>query len=153
VIGAAKLPPEVRAADLLRRAQRLADEQAVMNLQHAYGYYLDRGLWRQLADLFAPDGSREVGQGGVYLGRERVFQSMTLSGPPGLRPGQLNDHFEFEPIIDVAPDGNSAKGRIFELGFVGGGGQPAMLVQNVQRPARTRAEHHAAAGSSTQRGL
>jgi len=123
---------DARAADLIRRAQRLEDEQAVMNLQHAYGYYLDRGLWRQLADLFAPDGSREVGQGGVYVGRERVFQSMTLTGPPGLRAGQLNDHFEFEPIIDVAPDGNSAKGRIFELGFVGGGGQPGSLVQNVQ---------------------
>jgi len=121
-----------RAADLVRRAQRLEDEQAVMNLQHAYGYYLDRGMWRKLADLFAPDGSREVGQGGVYVGREHVFQSMTLTGPAGLREGQLNDHFEFEPIIDVAPDGRSAQGRIFELGFVGGGGQPASLVKNVQ---------------------
>ena len=132
VIRVASIPANARAADLVRRAQRLTDEQSVMNLQHAYGYYLDRGLWRQLADLFAPDGTREVGQGGVYVGRERIFQSMMLSGPAGLRPGQLNDHLEFEPIIDVAPDGRSAKGRIFELGFVGGGGQPGVLVQNVQ---------------------
>jgi len=121
-----------RAADLVRRAQRLEDEQAVLNLQHAYGYYLDRGLWRQLADLFAPDGSREVGQAGVYVGRGRIRQSMELTGPEGLRIGQLNDHLEFEPIVDVAPDGRTAKGRIFELGFVGGGGQPGRLVQNVQ---------------------
>lgn len=120
------------AADLVRRAQRLEDEQLLLNLQHAYGYYLDRGLWKQLADLFAPDGSREVGQAGVYVGRDRIRRSMDLTGPEGLRDGQLNDHLEFEPIIDVAADGRTAKGRIFELGFVGGGGQPGRLVQNVQ---------------------
>ncbi|HXC57733.1 MAG TPA: nuclear transport factor 2 family protein [Steroidobacteraceae bacterium] len=132
-INALDLAADARAADLLRRARRLEDEQAVMNLQHAYGYYLDRGLWRQLADLFAPDGSREVGQGGVYVGRERVFQSMQLTGPPGLRAGQLNDHLEFEPIVEISADGLSATGRIFELAFVGGGGQSAQLIQNVQQ--------------------
>ena len=121
-----------QAAELLRRAQRLEDEQAVQNLQNAYGYYLDRGLWKQLASLFAPDGSREVGQGGVYVGRDRIRQSMSLTGPPGLRAGQLNDHLQFEPIVTVAPDGLTARGRVFELGFVGGGGQPGRIVQNVQ---------------------
>lgn len=121
-----------RAAVLMRRAQRLADEQALLNLQHAYGYYLDRGLWKQLADLFAPDGTREVGQAGVYVGRDRIRQSMELTGPEELREGQLNDHLQFEPIIDVASDGLTAKGRIFELAFVGGGGQAGRLVQNVQ---------------------
>jgi hypothetical protein len=121
-----------QVADLLRRAQRLEDEKLVLNLQNAYGYYLDRGLWQQLANLFAPDGSREVGQAGAYIGRYHIRQSMTLTGPPGLRKGQLNDHLQFEPIIDVAPDGRSAKGRIFELAFVGGGGQPGRIVQNVQ---------------------
>lgn len=138
LIPPSSLPANQHAADLVRRAQRLADEQAVMNLQHAYGYYLDRGMWRQLADLFAPDGTREEGLGGVYVGRERIFQSMTLTGPAGLRAGQLNDHLQFEPIIDVAPDGRSAKGRIFELGFVGGGGQPGLLVQNVQENTYVR---------------
>jgi hypothetical protein len=121
-----------RAADLVRRAQRLEDEQALLNLQHAYGYYLDRGLWQQLADLFAPDGTREVGLAGAYVGRERIRQSMTLTGPEGLRDGQINDHMQFEPIIDVAADGVHAKGRVFELGFIGGGGAPGRLLQNVQ---------------------
>lgn len=127
-----------RAADLVRRARRLADEQAVMNLQHAYGYALDRGLWDQLAAMFAPDGTREVGQGGVYVGRKRIRASMELTGPKGLREGQLNDHLQFETIVDVAPDGRTAKGRVFELGFVGGGGVPARLVQNVQENGYVR---------------
>src|SRR5262249_41208670 len=61
-----------RAVDLVQRAQRLEDEQSVLNLQRAYGYYLDRGMWRQVADLFAPDGTREVGLAGVYAGRDRI---------------------------------------------------------------------------------
>jgi hypothetical protein len=127
-----------QATDLLRRVQRLEDEQSVQNLQNAYGYYLDRGLWKQLADLFAPDGTREVGQAGVYVGRHRIRQSLQLTGPQGLRDGQLNDHLQFEPIIDVAPDGRTAQGRIFELAFVGGGGQPGRIVQNVQENGYVR---------------
>jgi hypothetical protein len=129
---AVALPTPERAADLVLRAQRLEDEQTLLNLQRGYGYYVDRGLWKEAADLFAPDGSREVGQAGVYVGREHVRRSLALTRPDGLRDGELNDHLQLEPIIDVAPDGKSAKGRIFELAFVGGGGEPARIVQNVQ---------------------
>ena len=132
VLGTENYPtPAARAADLVRRAHRREDEQAVMNLQHAYGYYLDRGLWDDLANLFAPDGTREVGQGGVYVGRKRIRESMELTGPAGLREGQLNEHLQFETIVDVAPDGRTASGRVFELGFVGGGGIPGRILQNV----------------------
>ena len=120
-----------RAADLIQRAQRLADEQAVLNLQHAYGYAIDRGSWTEAANLFAPQGSLEIGQAGVYIGRKRVRSALALSAPQGLRAGQLNDHLQFEPVVDVAADGRSARGRIFELAFVGGGGEPARIVQNV----------------------
>lgn len=120
-----------RAADLVRRAQRLQDEQAVLNLQRAWGYYIDGGKWRQAANLFAPDGTREVGQSGVYVGRERIFRLLSLQRPKGLLPGELNDHLQLEPIVDVAPDGLTARGRIFEMAFVGGGGEPQRLVQNV----------------------
>ncbi len=98
-----------RAADLIRRAQRLADEQSVLNLQRAYGYYVDRGQWRQAADLFAPQGTREAGQAGVYVGREHIRRALALDGPEGLRAGQLNDHLQIEPIVDVAADGSSAQ--------------------------------------------
>jgi len=120
-----------RASDLVRRAQNLADERAVQNLQDAYGYYVDRGLWKQAAALFAPDGTREEGQAGVYVGREHIRRSLALAGPEGLRGGQLNDHLQIEPIIDVAADGRTAQGRFFELAFTGGGGEAARIVQNV----------------------
>jgi hypothetical protein len=121
-----------RVADLVLRAQRLEDEHSVLNLQRGYGYYIDRGMWQEAADLFAPDGSREVGQAGVYVGRDQIRRSLSLTRPQGLRAGELNDHLQLEPIIDVALDGKSAKGRVFELAFVGGGGEPARIVQSVQ---------------------
>jgi hypothetical protein len=70
-----------------------------------------------------------VGQAGVYVGRKHIERALQAAAPKGLRAGQLNDHLEFESVIDV--DGPRAKGRIFELAFVGGGGEPAKLVQNV----------------------
>jgi SnoaL-like domain len=132
--SAASTPAQIaaRLTDLARRARRLQAEKAVENLQHAYGYYLDRGLWRQAADLFAKDGSLEIGQSGVYVGREHIRRSLALTGPAGLRQGQLNDHLQIEPIIDVAADGLSAQGRVFELALVGGPGGGGKLVQGVE---------------------
>ena len=64
--------PPRDAQDLVRRAERLRDEQNIENLQRIYGYYLDRAQWDQLADLFADDGTIEFAQQGVYVGRKRV---------------------------------------------------------------------------------
>ncbi len=77
-------------ADLAARAQRLADEQEVENLQKIYGYYYDRRMWDDVADLFADDGTIEMGQRGVYVGKARVREFLNLLGPVGLerRRGQ-----------------------------------------------------------------
>ena len=52
------LPPgagdaRAQVAELLRRADRLRDQQEIENLQRIYGYYYDRAQWDQMADLFA----------------------------------------------------------------------------------------------------
>ena len=54
-----------RMTDLSMRAQRLTDEVEVTNLQHAFGYYADRKMWDDVADLFAADGTMEIGLQGV----------------------------------------------------------------------------------------
>ena len=53
------------------------------NLESAYGYYLDKNLWNDLANLFADDGSMELAQRGIYIGRERVrgLSCSTCSAP------------------------------------------------------------------------
>jgi len=71
-----------RAAGLAQRAARLGDQDEVTNLQHIYGYYLDRKLWDQVADLFAGDATMELGLQGVYAGRADIRRALNQFGPP-----------------------------------------------------------------------
>jgi acetyl esterase/lipase len=115
-----------RAADLAARAERLQDEQDVENLQKVYGYYLDRRMWDEVADLFADNGTIEVGLRGVYVGKARVRQFLNLLGPAGVKDGELYDHVQLQVVVDVAEDGRTAKSRSRELnmiGVVGGQGE------------------------------
>ena len=59
---------EQRLAAYRERVERLEDHDAIENLQANYGYYFDKGLWDEVADLFTADGSFEYGQRGVYVG-------------------------------------------------------------------------------------
>lgn len=93
------------------RVQLLEDQDAIENLQGMFGYYFDKGLWDQAADLFTAKGSFEYGQRGVYIGTARIRQSMLLLGPQGLAKGYLNNHMMLQPIVVVAPDGRTATGR------------------------------------------
>lgn len=115
-----------RLTDLSRRTQILSDEEEVENLQHIYGYYVDRKMWDDVADLFAADATMELGLQGVYAGKASIRRALDQFGPQGLREGELNDHLQLQTIVDVAPDGRTAKARSVELtmsGVNGVGGQ------------------------------
>ena len=104
-----------RLKDLLRRAQRLNDQQEVENLQHIYGYYVDRKMWDDVADLFSDKGTMESGFRGVYVGRESIRRALEQFGPQGLREGELNDHLQLQTLVSVSPDGLTARARGGEL--------------------------------------
>ncbi len=111
VAALAQQSPEARLAAYRERVERLEDADAIETLQATYGYYFDKGLWDDAADLFAADGTFEYGQMGVYVGRERVRRALLLFGPEGLGQGYLNTHMLLQPIITVAPDGKTATAR------------------------------------------
>ncbi|HUO67736.1 MAG TPA: nuclear transport factor 2 family protein, partial [Gammaproteobacteria bacterium] len=100
-----------RAAALERDIARLEDEKAIEKLQRVYGFYTDKQFWSQAADLFAANGTIEVGGRGVYVGKERVLAFLKLFGPESPQAGRLFDQMQLQPIVDVAPDGRTAKGR------------------------------------------
>ncbi|HUN25411.1 MAG TPA: nuclear transport factor 2 family protein [Steroidobacteraceae bacterium] len=104
---------EQQIATLETEAARVQDVSDIKRLQRAYGYYLDAGEWDQAADLFADDGSIEIGLDGVYVGKERVRQYLHAlgHGRNGLAYGELNEHMQLQPVIDVSGDGRTAKGR------------------------------------------
>ena len=99
-----------RMADLAARAERLSDEIEVTNLQHAYGYYVDRKMWDDVAELFATDGTMELGLSGVYAGRTSIRRGLNAFGPAGLAEGEINDHIHLQTIVTVLPDGPPAPG-------------------------------------------
>jgi hypothetical protein len=103
---------QAQLQQLQHEADRVADASAIKKLQRAYGYYHDQKMWDAMADLFAQDGTIEMSQDGVYVGQKRVRQYLnSLGGGAGLKQGQLNDHLILQPVIHVADDGKSAKGR------------------------------------------
>ena len=109
-----------RVAGFATRAERLEDEIAVTNLQHAYGYYVERRMWEEAAELFANDGTMEIGQQGVYVGRSSIRRG--LNALAAGRAG-VNDHIHLQTIVSVAPDGRTASARGAALGMTTGDGK------------------------------
>lgn len=112
-------------AALEHRKTLVADTSAVKRLQRTYGYYLDKALWDEMADLFADNGTIEIGLDGIYVGKERVREYLYAlgDGRMGLGEGQLNEHLQMMPVVTVAPDGKTARGRwraIIMAGELGG---------------------------------
>jgi hypothetical protein len=100
-----------RAAALEQELTVLEDVNAIKKLQRIYGFYTDKQLWSEAADLFAADGTIEVGGRGAYIGRERIREFLSLNGPETPQPKRLFDHMQLQPIVHVAPDGTTAQGR------------------------------------------
>jgi len=117
--AAAGVDAEIDALTL--RVEKLEGVRAVKKLQRAFGYYVDRGLWGEAADLFADHGSIEIGIDGVYRGKDRIREYLKRlhGGQEGLIYGQLNEWVTLQPAITVAADGRSATARWRDLGMLG----------------------------------
>jgi len=112
---------DAEIAALTLRVERLEGTRAVKKLQRAFGYYVDRGLWQDAADLFADDGTIEIGLDGVYVGKTRIREYLKRlhGGQDGLIYGQLNEWVTLQPAITVADNGLSATARWRDLGMLG----------------------------------
>ena len=112
---------DAEVAALTLRVQKLEGARAVKKLQRAFGFYVDRGLWDDAAELFATNGTIEIGVDGVYVGKARIrdYLKALHGGQDGLIYGQLNEWVTLQPVVDVAADGRSAKARWRDLGMLG----------------------------------
>lgn len=110
---------ELRAeiAALRQRVQAADDYRELVNLQGAYGYFVDKGLWDKAADLFAEDGTLEIAGRGVYVGRERVRAYLNHLPPYG--HGTLYNHMQLQPVLHIDSEAGTAKGRWRTLMMVG----------------------------------
>jgi hypothetical protein len=123
-LGAAQAPAQSTDAQLdalTARVERLEGTRAVKKLQRAFGYYVDRGLWGDAADLFTDNGTIEIGIDGVYAGKARIREYLKrLHGnQEGLIYGQLNEWITLQPAVFIAADGKSATARWRDQGMLG----------------------------------
>ena len=115
---------EEQLDQLEARITRLEDLNAIERLQKAYGYFVDKGQWTQLSELFTEDATLEIGGKGLFLGRARVLEYMhTAFGPDGAKEGVLANHMQFQPIPDVSPDGTTGwvRSRAYVMSNAGWG--------------------------------
>jgi len=117
---------EERLDALDARITRLEDINQIERVQRTYGYFVDKGQWTLLSQLFAEDATLEIGGKGLFLGQDRVLEYMqTAFGPDGPTPGFLGNHMQFQPLVDVSPDGKTGwlRGRAYVMSN-GGWGLP-----------------------------
>jgi hypothetical protein len=101
----------VNLARLAYDVQALQDQSDIEKLQRIYGYYIDKGLWQQAADLFADDGEVQIAGRGTFVGKAHVLAYLRAIGPEGPVAGRLYDNMQLQPIVQVAFDGKSATAR------------------------------------------
>ena len=98
---------DVHAAldELDARISRLEDMNDIERVQRTYGYFVDKGQWTHLSELFTDDATLEIGGKGIFLGKGRVLEYMqTAFGPDGANIGMITNHMQFQPIVNIAPD-------------------------------------------------
>jgi hypothetical protein len=111
------------SAEMERRLQALEDTQAVDRLQKIFGYYLDNGQNQKVVDLFSDNAeSVEIADRGVCKGKEGIrkfFLEFLGEGRYGdmkeVPEGRMLFHMQLQSVVDVAPDGKTAKGRWYML--------------------------------------
>jgi hypothetical protein len=101
--------------------QRIEAISAIKRLQHAYGHYAELGLWHDFADLFADSGIGHYAQGNLDReGIRSLFLKDVGGGQLGLKDGRIYPHISMQPVITLAPDGQSGKGRWHIMAMLGG---------------------------------
>jgi hypothetical protein len=116
--GRAAATPRAKA-EIDREATLLLEAGKAQNVADAFGYYLDRGMYDDIVDLFDPAGNVEVAGQGVFKGADGVRRFLKRFGAPGLDPGELNDRPQLMPEVSISDDGASALVRVTELGMTG----------------------------------
>src|SRR5437868_977636 len=108
----------VQLENVLHNAQALRD---IKRLQYSYAHYAESGLWLDLGDLFAPNGVAHYAQGD-FRGPEslRKFYLQELGrGQLGLAEGRIYPHIMTQPVVTVAEDGKTARGRWHVIAMLG----------------------------------
>jgi hypothetical protein len=107
--------------DLQAKIQKLEDIEEIQKLQRIYGFYVERWMAEDIIDLFADGEDSELWlAAGKFKGKEAIthfFRHGTGKPFPYTPdPEFLFQLMQLSGVVDVNPDGKTAKGRWYGFG-------------------------------------
>lgn len=104
---------------LQRRLTRLEDVEQIKKLQRCYGYYFERGMNDEVAELFAQTADARIYFRGIGGFAGSNVKSSWTKHLPGKDPSKYLHLLSMTSgIVDVDPDGLTAEGRWYGYGNV-----------------------------------
>ena len=92
------------------------DVAAIKRLQRQYGYYVNKGRWEDVADVYADDAVANY-PAGTYIGRESIRKHLFMNvgggqvGDNGVPDNRVYNDMNIQPVVHLEPGGRTAKGR------------------------------------------
>lgn len=110
---------KAQLSELSHQVGILEDIHTIRTLHFKYGYYMDRWLFSEVADLFAQNCVIHIGNG-IFRGKAGALRLYGgAAGEHGPAFGVLTEHLQLQDVVTVAPDRKSAKAR-FRCFMTGG---------------------------------
>ena len=112
------------------------DVSAIKRLQREYGYYVDKGMWEDVADLYADDAVANY-PAGTYIGKASIRKHLYMNvgggqvGENGLPENRLYNHINIQPVVHLDAGGETAKGRWRAFAMFGSFGGGATWAEGV----------------------
>jgi SnoaL-like domain len=123
--GAIAAPPAKKvstdtAARMKEAARKVMMAKAYDGAEHvssSYGFFADDSQWNWLSALFGKTGTKQIPFAGYYTGYDRISHGLFLEyGDPvslSAKKASIAFHWRIQPVINVAPDGRSARVRTY----------------------------------------
>src|SRR3984957_12539921 len=134
---------QLRVATLAANVQLPEDFSRIEKLQRAYGYYVDKGMWEDLSELFTENAVANY-PAGVFVGRKSIREHLYMNvgghqiGDIGLGNGRLYDHMNIQPVVHIDPGGTTAHGRWRAFAMFGSPGGEATWAEGVYEMQYTK---------------
>jgi hypothetical protein len=117
---AARKPAADAATRIKEGARKVMVARAYDAAEHvssSYGFFADDSQWNWLSELFGKEGTKQIPFAGYYTGYERLSRGLFLQyGDPvplTTKKSGIAFHWRIQPVINIAPDGRSARLRTY----------------------------------------
>jgi hypothetical protein len=106
-----------RMKEVARKVMVATAYDAAEHVSSSYGFFADDSQWNWLSELFGKTGTKQIPFAGYYTGYDRISHGLFLEyGDPvslSTKKASIAFHWRIQPVINVAPDGRSARVRTY----------------------------------------